>query len=137
MRDEGIGVRVIQAMQGTRLPPGIELYDGGTAGADLLDVICDREKIIVIDALDGDAEPGAVSRLTLDDLAPNEATAISLHEIGLLDTFVMAKHLRAAPKEVVIFGVKPKEVCTGDQLSEEIAAAVPTIIQRVMDELTK
>ncbi|MHC4692105.1 MAG: hydrogenase maturation protease, partial [Planctomycetota bacterium] len=38
LRDEGVGVRVIEQMQEIPLPDDVELVDGGTAGADLLDI---------------------------------------------------------------------------------------------------
>ena len=63
LRDEGIGVRVVEAMQKLDLPPEVELFDGATAGMDLLNVLADRRKVIVIDAIEGDYEPGTVLRL--------------------------------------------------------------------------
>ncbi len=64
LRDEGVGVRVIEKLQLMDLPDGVEVVDGGTAGADLLDVIAEREKVIVIDATDVNAEPGGIVRFT-------------------------------------------------------------------------
>jgi hydrogenase maturation protease len=135
LRDEGVGVRVIEALCEYLLPDTIELVDGGTAGADLLDIISDRRKVIVVDAMDADLEPGSVLRLTLDDLVAGQTPAISLHEIGLLETFAMARHLGSAPQEVVIIGVKPKEIHPSDELSPELAACVPAIVKQVIAEL--
>ena len=105
------------------------------AGADLLDVISDRQKVIVIDAMDADLEPGSVLRLTLDDLATARTPAVSLHEIGLIETFAMACHLGSAPQEVVIIGVKTKETHPSDQLSPELVACMPAIVKQVIAEL--
>lgn len=136
LRDEGIGVRVVEQLREYLLPDTIELVDGGTAGADLLDVISDRRKVIVIDAMDADVEPGSVLRLTPDDLAAGQSAAVSLHEIGLLQTFAMARHLGSAPGEVVIIGIQPKEIIASDQLSPELTACVPTIAKQVIEELS-
>ena len=68
LRDEGVGVRVIERMLKMRLPDNVELVDGGTAGADLLDVLAERKKVIVIDAVQADCEPGTVLKFTADDL---------------------------------------------------------------------
>ena len=135
--DEGIGVRVIEAMQAMDLPADVELVDGGTAGADLLDVLSDRRKVIVIDAMDADCAPGTVVRLTVDDLLPDSSGGISLHEVGLLATLTMARHLGSAPDEVILLGVKPKKLELGLELSEELAALVPKIIQLVLAELNR
>ncbi len=135
LRDEGVGVRVIEAMRELSLPEHVELCDGGTSGADLLEVLSDRRKVIVIDAMDADAEPGTVCRLTLDDLLPSEAPHISLHDIGLLETIDMARCLGAQPDDVVIFGVKPKEVRCGLELSPPVNQAIPHIIDLILDEI--
>ncbi len=135
LRDEGVGVRVIEAMGDMTLPPEVELVDGGTAGADLLDVIADRRKVIVIDAMNADVEPGTILRLGVEDLAAPASPDVSLHEIGLLESLSMARHLGCAPQEVVIFGVRPAEVRPGDTLSDSLVAALPRIIALINEEL--
>jgi hydrogenase maturation protease len=137
LRDEGVGVRVIEAMREMALPSWVELVDGGTAGADLLDIIADRRKVIVIDAMDADAEPGTILRLEIGDLAGPENPDVSLHEIGLLETLAMTRHLGCSPQEVVVFGVKPAEVCPGDTLTGSMVAALPRIVALVQNELKR
>ncbi|MBN1506871.1 MAG: hydrogenase maturation protease [Sedimentisphaerales bacterium] len=133
--DEGVGVRVVQAMREMALPPGVEVADGGTAGADLLDIISDRRKVIIIDAMDAGAEPGTIRHLRVEELAGGTGTRISLHEIGLMETLAMARHLNSAPIEVSILGVQPKEVRPGDKLTEELTAVVPRVVRMILDEL--
>jgi hydrogenase maturation protease len=130
-----VGVRVIEAMQRVDLPPDVELFDGATAGLDLLDVLANRRKVIVIDAMDGEAAPGTVARLQPGDLAPQGSAGLSLHEIGLLETLLAAKRLGICPEEVVILGIKPKDLDCGLDLSPEIAALVPRIVDMVLSEL--
>jgi len=135
LRDEGFGSHVIKALQNVELPPSVELLDGGTAGADLIDSICDRRKVIFIDAVQADVEPGSILRLTAGDLTQNLGQSISLHEFGLIEVLLMAKQLHCALQEVVIFGVKPKDLSCGVGLSEEIARIVPRVIELIVDEL--
>lgn len=135
LRDEGIGVRVVQAMEQAALPPDVEILDGGTAGVDLLDVLADRQKVVVIDAIDGELAPGTVLRLTPDELAPRREPGVSLHDLGLLETLAMARQLNAAPREVVIIGVKPYRVECGLDLTAEASRLVPRIVDLVLAEL--
>ncbi len=134
LRDEGIGVRVIEAMRDLPLPEGVEILDGGTSGADLIDEVADRRKVIVVDAIKADAEPAAVFRFTDKDLMDRTEGTISLHEFGLVETLLAAKHLGVAPREVVIYGVQPKDISSGLELSPEIAALIPRLIELVLDE---
>lgn len=137
LQDEGIGVRVAEAMQKVELPPEVEVLDGGTSGANIIDVIADRRKLIVIDAVDGDAEPGMLFRLDADDLMPEEGDVVSLHQIGLLESLIMARILGCLPEEIVIFGVQPKTVRPGLELTPEIAGAMPRVIALVMKEVSQ
>ena len=135
LRDEGVGVRVVEAMGRMNLPPGVELFDGATAGLDLLDVLAHRRKVIIIDAVDCDCEPGTVLRLDPEDLAPQAGRGVSLHEIGLSEALTASRQLGIAPQEVVVLGVKPKNDDCGLELSPEIAGLVPGIIELVLAEL--
>ena len=137
LRDEGVGGRVIEQMQKKRLPDDVELVDGGTAGADLLNVLAERRKVIVIDAVQADCEPGTVLRFTADDLVRPDGVGMSLHELGLGEALTMNKQLGCEPKDVVVFGIKPKDIRCGLELSEEIAASVPKVVELVLAEIAK
>ncbi len=137
LRDEGVGVRVIEKMQEIPLPDDVELIDGGTAGADLLDVLAERKKVIVIDAVQADCEPGTVLRFTADDLTQPDRVGISLHELGLGQALTMTKQLGCEPKEVVVFGIKPRDISCGLELSKEITASLPRIVELVLAEIAK
>lgn len=135
LRDEGVGVRVIEAMREMALPPGVELVDGGTAGADLLDIISNRRKVIVIDAVDAGLEPGTILRLHVEDLASAGRPLVSLHEIALTETLAAARIIGSMPDEVIIWGIQPKDLRPGDVLSAEVASAVPRLVKRVLVDL--
>lgn len=135
LRDEGVGVRIVQALEKLGLPPWVELFDGATAGLDLLDAIANREKLVVIDALAGRSAPGTVLRLGIEDLVPAPAQPLSLHNVGFLETIAIARHMGLAPREIVIFGVQPADVRAGLGLSPELAEVVPDLIAAVLAEV--
>jgi hydrogenase maturation protease len=137
LQDEGVGVRVIEAMQGMSLPEGVELFDGATAGADLIDVIADRRRVIVVDAVDADVAPGTVLRFTGEDFARRKGAMMSLHQVGFIDAVAMAAHLGAAPLEVVVIGIKPAQVGFGLDLSGRMHAVMPGVIRLVLAEVGK
>ncbi len=137
LRDEGVGVRVIEQMQKIPLPDDVELIDGGTAGADLLDVLADRRKVIVIDAIQADCEPGTVLRFTADELTQPDRVGMSLHELGLGQALTMTRQLGCEPKEVVVFGIKPRDISCGLELSEDITASLPKVVELVLAEIKK
>jgi len=78
-----------------------------------------------------------VLRFTADDLACPDRAGVSLHELGLGEALIMTKQLGCAPEQVIVFGIKPKELGCGLELSEEIAASVPKVIELVLAEIAK
>jgi hydrogenase maturation protease len=141
LRDEGVGVHVVQAIEARvaagdlALPAGVEVCDGGTLGLDLVDLMENRRKVVVVDALEADAAPATILRFTAEDLVRRPAADLSLHDVGLFEALTMARYLGRAPEEVVIFGIVPKDMSPGLELSAEVAAAVPEVIRRVLAEI--
>jgi len=136
LRDEGVGVHLISALRGRELPDDVELCDGGTASFDLLDTLAGRRQVIIIDAVQTGSEPGTIFRFTPEDISASREQPTSLHQVGLLETLDVAKHLLdSAPEEVVILGIESQEVSWGLELSAEVEAAVPKVIELIMAEL--
>ena len=135
LRDEGVGVHTVRAMESTPLPDGVELLDGGTAGADLLDSISERDKLIVVDALDADVPPGTILRLAPEDLAADPSNSMSLHEFGIAATLRMAGRLNCAPREVAIIAIKPHDTDCGTDLSMSMKQWLPGIVEAVLHEI--
>jgi hydrogenase maturation protease len=134
LKDEGIGVHVVRELEDRELPPGVELIDGGTATMELLPMIREAERIIVIDAMRAGGEPGTIYRVSPEDLVCETGRPLSLHQIGLLEVLGMAKQL-GGHVEVAIIGVEPKEISYGMELSPEVEATVPKVINAVFEEL--
>jgi len=134
LKDEGIGVHVVRALEEKKLPPEVDLIDGGTATMDLLSIIYESRRIIVIDALKAGGEPGTIYRCLPEDLMETSDRPLSLHQLGLLDVLGMSRQL-GGDAAVVIIGVEPKEISWGLELTEELQAVVPKVVKAVKKEL--
>ena len=134
--DEGIGVRVVEALKELELPDGVEVVEGGTAGLGLVGLMEGYRRVIIVGAAEMARPPGRVVRFT-----PSEArfktveSLLSPHQIGLGEVLTLAKTLEIAPAEVVIIGVQPVRIEEGAGLSPEVEGAIPQIIRMVLDEL--
>ncbi len=135
LKDEGIGVHVIQRMEKLKLPENVELVDGGTAGINLYHLIEGADRLIVVDCVDAEAEPGAIFRFTPADVdTPKRNVTTSFHDIGLLEALEFAKHDGKSP-DTVIIGIQPKEIDWGLELTPEIEKVIPDIIEAVLKEI--
>lgn len=133
LRDEGIGIHVAHALQEMMLPDCVEVLDGGTS-SDLPYLVEGADKLVVVDAMRAGGEPGAVYRLTPEDVAARFDILISAHQMGLLES-LRAMNSESEPREVVIIGVEPKEMDWGLEPSPELREKLPEIVQAVLREI--
>lgn len=136
MRDEGIGVRVVEALSSRyRFPPDVELLDGGTAGMDLVHAIIGRRHLVMCDAVISDEAPGTVMRIAGDAVPAYFQTKISPHQVGMCDVLATLRLLEREPDTVTIIGVVPADIDLGTELSSLLAARLDTAAEMVLQEL--
>jgi hydrogenase maturation protease len=132
LRDEGIGCHVAHALESVHLPDA-EVIDGGTC-PDVLQLVGDADKLVIVDAVRGGGLPGQIYRFQPEDIEMEEKPILSLHDIGLIEG-LKSTQLRYNVGETVIIGVEPREVSWGVELSPELQEKMPQIIDVVLDEL--
>ncbi len=133
-KDDGIGVHVIEEMKKNPLPASVELFDGGTLGYDLLGIIEERKKVIVIDAVKGEQPPGTLYKFSPDDITTNNRYD-SLHQLGIIEAIRLAGLQGKAPDQTVIIGIEPEIIDWGLTLTSAVKKTIPKIISLVMDEI--
>jgi len=135
LADEGVGVHVARRLMQAHLPAHVEVIDGGTGGLDLLPYFRDTEHVIIVDALEFEDEPGAIYRLSPDQLSACTQPIVSLHQVSMIDLIGNARLLGFHP-EITIFGIVPKDaVSCSLELTPEVERAVPRVIQMVLNEV--
>ncbi len=136
LRDEGVGIHVVKALADHEFPPDVEVIDGATAGCDLLPLISGAERVVIVDALQGGEPPGAVYRLTPQDFEqPALGSTISLHDIGIMDVLRMLELMEEHLPSVVIIGIEPGKIEVGLDLTPEVAASLPFVLELVKTEI--
>jgi hydrogenase maturation protease len=100
----------------------IELIEGGTLGLDLLHAVHGVSHLLVLDAVDAGAEPGAVMQFEGEALARLPKSK-SVHLLGLSDLMEVLLLMEAPPSEVVMLGVQPESTGWGTELTAAVAAA--------------
>ncbi len=136
-RDDGFGVHAVRALVEEGLPDNVDLFDGGSLGPEMLPWLEGRKKIVFIDAVNADMEPGTIFRFEPHDLQYHMEEKTSIHQIGLIDTLSMAELMGEVPNDVVIIGVQPKIIDWGEDLSPELENVIPKVINLVKKEILK
>ena len=135
LSDEGLGVRFLDELAKIPLPENVELLEGGTAGLELVHLIQEVDYLIIVDAIDAKDEPGALFRFRPDDIRVfPEKYEVSFHQIGIVEVLAMANVLGQAP-QTLIFGVQPKSLEWGLDISPEIQALFPRLTEFVLQEI--
>jgi len=134
LKDEGIGIHALRALQELDLPPGISLIDGGTS-PDLIAYTRAGDRMVIIDAAKGGGKPGTIYRYRPEDLAAGRGTLTSAHELGVVENLKLMALTGNEPRETVIIGVEPKEIDWGTELSPELKKRLPAIVKAVLREI--
>ncbi len=127
LKDEGIGIHVIKALEKENLPAHVHLMDGGTGGLHLLSWLQGYNRLIMIDATLDSNPPGTV-RLIQPRYASDFPPLMSAHEIGLkdmIDAMILTDDLPETHL-IVISAANINEV--GMELTPEVEEAIPEVI---------
>jgi hydrogenase maturation protease len=140
LRDDGVGVHVVNELKKQIQHPNIDLEEAITGGMNLLDLLLGYDKAIIIDAVKSDdSKNGEVKRIDITDF--NTMHSCNPHDVSLVEAIEMAKKLGedGIPKEIIIIGIMMEKIpCEfGEDLSENIAAAVPKAVRLTLDEIEK
>ncbi len=136
LSDEGVGVRIVEALEASHeLPGDVEVLDGGTSGMDLLDMVADRDCLIVADAVNADGPAGRVIRLENENIKMLFETRFSPHQLGLSDLLAALRLIDKAPNRVVVIGVVPQNLSLGLDLSPAAASGRDAAVAMIVDEL--
>ena len=131
MGDDGVGLELLACIQSACTDPRVVFVDGGTGGLELLHIVLDSSRLLLLDAVAGEV-PGAIVELTGDQIPRLMSTKLSPHQVGLLDIFSAAHLLGREPQEVVVVGIVPQDVNTRVGLMPVVAQAIPEATHRAL-----
>ncbi|WP_374277407.1 HyaD/HybD family hydrogenase maturation endopeptidase [Azonexus sp.] len=138
LTDEGVGVRVVEALAARGgLPPGVELIDGGTCGMEMLEPLEDLDALIVVDCVRCGRPPATPVLLKGDDVPVFFRTKLSPHQVSLSDVLASLEFTGRAPGKTVIVGMQPVSMGLGLDLSPEVAARLPELVDLTLAEIAE
>jgi hydrogenase maturation protease len=135
--DEGVGCVVVDYFLARQKDyPHVQFIDAGTGGMNLLHIIADREKVIIVDCALMGTEPGTIKQFTPEQVqSVKKLSHYSLHEADMLKIIEMSRELGQCPQEIVMFGIEPVRVAPGCRLSEVLSGRLSGYIKTIETEL--
>jgi hydrogenase maturation protease len=139
LSDEGLGIHLLNYLE-KHYPdaPDVTFLDGGTLSFTLAPEIEDCENLIVLDAAQFNAEPGAIKLLVgaeMDHFIGHGKR--SVHEVGLADLMRIAHLVGRLPENRALLGIQPAQLGWGETTSTAVSRAIPDAASQVMQLVYK
>lgn len=136
LSDEGVGVRVVEALERDyTLPPAVNVIDGGTCAMEMLEQLENLDALIVVDCVRHGQPPGTPVLLKDDDVPVFFKTKLSPHQVGLSDVLASLEFTGRAPKHTAIIGIQPASMELGMELTPTVAERLPALLAMTVAEL--
>jgi hydrogenase maturation protease len=135
VRDDGVGIRIGQILSTLPLPEGVGVELVPQLGFDLLDVVAEAERVVLVDAMSTGRAPGTCVTLDGHAIERYSAGASASHTIGIAELMDLAHRLAPArpPATLHFVGVEGVQFAEyGTELSPQVAAAIPSAVDAVL-----
>ncbi len=129
MRDDGVGVRVMEAVRDSRdWGDQVEFVDGGAGGLGLMPIIESARRLLVLDAADMGLEAGEVRAIAPEQVADSSEGRISLHDAPFIETWRLCRQFFTAPP-VTLLAIQIADVDYGRDLSPALAGRMNDLVR--------
>jgi hydrogenase maturation protease len=132
--DEALGGYVVALLLDHRerlaalpFPEAVELIDGGTVGLGLVPYLAGLDGLVIVDIVDADAAPGTLVDLDAAAVLAHQQV-MGAHDLGAEELLGALLFMGALPRRTRVVGVQPAAIALGTELSAEVAAAVPALL---------
>jgi len=135
--DDGAGLEVARRARQRARGDDIDVRELRDDPIELLDAWVGRAAAVLVDTMRSGASPGTVLRLDASHEplpAAHRHGPSSTHATGVAETIELARALGRMPTRVIVYAVEGRRFDAGAGLSEEIAAIVPAVADRVLRE---
>ncbi len=135
LKDEGVGVHVVNSLRSRPLPAGVELMDGATMGVDLLDDILGSDKVIIVDSAQMGLSAGEHRTFGISEIDNTaEFPNYSLHDLTFAETIALGGIISKLPP-ILIIGIQPESIEPGDELTANLTKNFNVYVDHVYETI--
>jgi hydrogenase maturation protease len=137
LSDEGIGIHLIRKLSEHQDKfPSVEFIDAGTGGMNVLHLIANRKKVVIIDCVKMGKKPGTIKRFEPADVQTvKKMMHFSLHEADILRIINLSTQLGECPNQIIILGIEPESLELGQKLSKTLSDKIDAYSIDICKEL--
>ena len=145
--DDAVGIEVVQRLARCQLPPHVRCVDAGTSGLEIVLLMRDAEKLVLIDAAAPRqrerGQPGRLHQLSAEEIlsrvaAHASAAAVSIHAVRWDQAIALARALGGPqPAQLTCFLIEGGSFAHGAPLSAAVEATANQLVARLEHQLTR
>jgi hydrogenase maturation protease len=134
--DDAAGLRVARGVRARAGGEDVAVLERSGEATSLMQAWDGARAVIIADAVRSGAAPGTVHRLdAVAESIPDSFLRCSTHSFGVADAIELGRALGQLPPYLVVYGVEGQDFDHGEELSAEVAAALPRVIDRILAEI--
>ena len=132
--DDAAGPVALDRLSG-RLPENVPVFESAGDAAAIIEAWRDRDRAVLIDAVESGAEPGTVHRLDGRAGVPAHWNMGSTHLVSIGEAVELSWALECLPAELLIFGIEVARTDHTEDLSPEVDEAIDEVVEWVLADL--
>jgi hydrogenase maturation protease len=135
--DDGLGFRVVEEIKAMNLPD-LDVDQQSVSGLDLIEIMMDYKKVVVVDAIVTEKYPAGTVMLLQPEDFKNALHGTNPHETNIHMAIELGRRLspERMPTDIQFIAVEVNDVWTvTDVMTEDVEKAVPTAVQAVLKVL--
>ena len=138
LTDEGFGIHIVEKLVAEyEFGDNVSVVDGGVLGINLLGTMSEADKLVVVDVIRNNGEPGTRYRIDHEDIPERVRAKNSLHQIDFLEALTLCQALDHVPHTTII-GVEPVDIETHSvELTPTVAEQLEPITEYLLKELDR
>ena len=136
-RDDGAGPAATDLLR-MRASTPFDIAVSSAEPSDLMAAWEGANAVILIDAAAAGNAPGAITRTVIGEASlPPDSSSASTHAFGVAAAIALADALGERPDAMIAYTIEGVDFGFGEGLSEHVAAAMPQLVDLVIQETAK
>jgi len=135
VQDDGVGICIGRILSTLPLPEGVGVELVPQLGFDLLEVVAEADRVVLVDAMSTGRPPGTCVTLDGRAIERYSAGASASHTLGIAELMELAHRLSPSPRSATLHFVGVEGVHFteyGNTLSPQVEAAIPEAVAAVL-----
>jgi hydrogenase maturation protease len=134
--DDAVGLLVARRLMADQLPQVEIVGCRGTVTA-VREAWSNAAGVIVVDAVVSGSPPGTIYRFNAHDegVPAQLSRSPSSHGWGVAEALALGQLFQELPPYLIIYGIEGQNFGPGQEVSQEVAAAIPEAVRRLRQEI--